>query len=56
MKRIKNIPVLQEHSPGQWFLLGKLRERVGMEVFLVFFWADPTNLQRSRPLRTNEIH
>ena len=52
----KNIPVLQEHFPGRLFLLGKLGERVDMEVFLDFFWADPANLRRSRPSRTNEFH
>jgi hypothetical protein len=50
------VPVLQEHFPGQLFLLGKSGERVDMEVFLEFSWADPANLQRSRPSRTNEIH
>ena len=52
----KNLPVLRKHFPGQLFLLGKPGERVGMEVFLEFFWADPANLRRSRPSRTNEIH
>ena len=52
----KNVPVLQEHFPGQLFSLGKSGERVGMEVFLEFFLTDPANLRRSRPLRTNEIH
>ena len=52
----QNIPVLQEHFLGQLFLLGRSGEWVGMEVFLEFFLADPANLRRSRPLRTNEIH
>ena len=56
VNEIKNLPVLQEHFPGQLFLLGKSGERVGMEVFLEIFWADPANLRRSRPSRTNEIH
>ena len=52
----KNVPVLQVHFPGQLFWLGKSGGRVGMDVFLEFFWADPANLRRSRPSRTNEIH